>query len=106
MAAQAEAGVGVLFICGFCDGSCKYAHGLRQNGKLQKKTAQLGGFEFNFLLSTFSQLPNRIWILYDNNKDQANKAKKKTVQTLFHVLKILCSVIGVHKGNGRFPYRL
>jgi len=42
----------------------------------------LGGFEFNFRVSVFSQSPNRIWLL--NNKDQANKANKEDVQMFYH----------------------
>ena len=57
--------------------------------KFQKKTALLGGLEFNLRVSALSLSPNRIRVLDDNNKDQANKANKKDVQTLFHVLKNL-----------------
>jgi hypothetical protein len=35
----------------------------------QKKTAQLGGFEFNICASLLPQSPNRIRVLNDNNKD-------------------------------------
>ncbi|PID86627.1 MAG: hypothetical protein CSB13_03370 [Chloroflexi bacterium] len=75
---------------------------------MQKKTALLGGLEFNLRVSALPLLPNCIRILDNNNKDQVNKANKEDVQVWFHLCKNLCYLIylNVHKVNGRFPYRL